>query len=475
MYPNFIQDKELVKCSPTPRQLAINQMEFYLFAHFGVNSYTGREWGDGTEDEALFNPTELSARQWVDAAKSAGAAGIIITAKHHDGFCLWPSKYTEHSVKNSPFRDGKGDVVHELADACREGGIKFGVYLSPWDRNCPVYGQGKPYDDYFCNQLTELCTQYGELFTVWFDGACGEGPNGKKQVYDFERYYALIRQLQPNAAISISGPDVRWCGNEAGDTRESEWSVLPTGFYTAEMVAQNSQQTDDASFREKKIDDMERDLGSRQFLQGAKGYVWRPSETDTSIRPGWFYHPEEDDKVRSLETLLDIWYRSVGGNSTLLLNIPPDKRGLFHETDVQRLREIGDYLRKTFGNNLALNAQFTATSDDGYHPAGNMAVDSYDAYYKPFDGENAVTIGIKLAKTEEVTHVVIKEHIPMSQRIEQYVIEAKLPDGTWKEVNQGTTVGYKRIAKFDPVTTDELRIQILDSRVCPIISFVGVY
>ena len=475
MYQNFTQDKELVKCHPSFRQIAINQMEFYLFAHFGVNSFTSREWGDGTEEEALFNPTELCAEQWVAAAKSAGATGIIITAKHHDGFCLWPSKYTQHSVKNSPFRNGEGDVVREVADACRRGGIKFGVYLSPWDRNCPVYGQGKPYDDFFCNQLTELCTQYGELFTLWFDGACGEGPNGKKQVYDFERYYALIRELQPNAAISICGPDVRWCGNEAGDTRESEWSVLPTGFYTNELVADNSQQSDDNAFREKTINEMQRDLGSREFLTGAVGYEWRPSETDTSIRPGWFYHPEEDSQVRSLETLLDIWYRSVGGNSTLLLNIPPDQRGLFHENDVQRLREMGDYLRKTFANNFAEKAVFSADSDDGYHLPGNMAVDSYDAYYKPFDGENAVTIGIKLEKEEEVTHVVIKEHIPMSQRIEKYVIEAKLADGTWFEVNRGTTVGYKRIAKFDPVSTDELRIRILDSRVCPVLSFIGVY
>ena len=475
MYQNFTQDKELVKCHPNFRQIAINQMEFYLFAVFNINTFTGCEWGNGKESPSAFQPTELDADQWIEAAKAAGATGLIITAKHHDGFCLWPSKYTEHCVRNSPFRDGNGDVVREVADACRRGGIKFGVYLSPWDRNCPVYGQGKPYDDFFCNQLTELCTQYGELFTLWFDGACGEGPNGKKQVYDFERYYALIRELQPNAAISICGPDVRWCGNEAGDTRESEWSVLPTGFYTNELVADNSQQSDDNAFREKTINEMQRDLGSREFLTGAVGYEWRPSETDTSIRPGWFYHPEEDSQVRSLETLLDIWYRSVGGNSTLLLNIPPDQRGLFHENDVQRLREMGDYLRKTFANNLAANAVFTASSDDGYHLPEHMAVDSYDAYYKPFDGENAITINIKLQEAAEVTHVVLKEHIPMSQRIEKYVIEAKLADGTWFEVNRGTTVGYKRIAKFDPVSTDELRIRILDSRVCPVLSFIGVY
>lgn len=475
MYPQYEQDKQLVKCHPSFRQITINQMEFYVFAHFGINTFTDREWGDGTEDPAIFNPAELDAGQWVAAVKSAGAKAMLLTCKHHDGFCLWPSKYTEHSVKNSPWKNGKGDVVRELADACREAGLRFGVYLSPWDRNSPVYGQGKAYDDYFCNQLTELCTEYGELYCVWFDGACGEGPNGKKQVYDWERYYALIRELQPNAAIAISGPDVRWCGNEAGDTRESEWSVLPEGFDTPESVAAASQQSDDASFREKTIDEQARDLGSRSFLEGATAYVWRPAETDTSIRPGWFYHDYEDEKVRSLDVLLDIWYRSVGGNSTLLLNIPPDRRGLFADADVQRLKEMGEYFKKTFTTNLAENATITADRDDGYHLPENLKVDSYDAYYKSFDGENAVTLNVKLEKAAPVTHVVIKEHIPMSQRVEQYVIEAKLSDGTWREVNRGTTIGYQKIAKFDAVVTDEIRIRITDSRVCPVLSFVGIY
>ena len=213
MYPQSERDKIYVKVHPSPRQLAVEQMEFYAFAHFTVNTFPGKEWGDGTEPESVFDPSQLDADQWVDALKSAGITGLILTCKHHDGFCLWPSAYTEHCVKNSPFRGGKGDVVREVADACRKGGIRFGVYLSPWDRNSRLYGQGKPYDDYFCNQLTELCTNYGELFTVWFDGACGEGPNGKKQVYDWPRYYALIRELQPKACISISGPDIRWCGN----------------------------------------------------------------------------------------------------------------------------------------------------------------------------------------------------------------------------------------------------------------------
>ena len=474
MYPHFSYDKELVKCHPSPRQMLVEQMEFYAFAHFTVNTFTDKEWGDGTESPALFNPTEFQADQWVDALKSAGIRGLILTCKHHDGFCLWPSAYTEHSVKNSPFRDGKGDVVREVSDACRRGGIAFGVYLSPWDRNCPLYGT-EAYNDFFCNQLTELLTQYGELFTVWFDGACGEGPNGKRQVYDFERYYALIRKLQPNACISITGPDIRWCGNEAGDTRESEWSVLPVRFANPDEVAKISQHSDDDSFHEKKIEDTQRDLGSREFLNGAAELRWYPAETDTSIRPGWFYHDWQDDKVRSLETLLDIWYRSVGGNSKLLLNIPPDRRGLFHEVDVQRLREMGEYIRNTFAVNLAKQAVITADRDDGYHTADHLCEDSYDAYYKPFDGENTAEITLKWENAQKITHVVIKEHIPMSQRVEKYIIEAKTADGGYTELCAGTTIGYKKIARFDAVETDEVRIRITDSRVCPVLSFIGVY
>ena len=335
--------------------------------------------------------------------------------------------------------------------------------------------QGKPYDDYFCNQLTELLTNYGEIFSVWFDGACGEGPNGKKQVYDWDRYYALIRELQPMACISISGPDVRWCGNEAGHTRESEWSVLPTAFMTPDEVASVSQQEDSSAFREKKILWGARDLGSREFLEGAKSYRWYPAETDTSIRPGWFYHAAEDERVRSPETLIDIWYRTVGGNSTLLLNIPPDRRGLFHEVDVQNLRAMGNYIRKTFAHNLAATAEIIADKDDGIHTAEALKDDGYDAYYKPIDGENSVTLTFKLEKVCEVTHVLLKEHIPMSQRVESYIIEAQLSDGAFQELARGTTVGYKKIEKFNAVSTDTIRIRITDSRVCPILSFIGIY
>lgn len=474
MYSTFDFDKTLVQCVPSARQLAVEQMEFYAFAHFTVNTFTDKEWGDGTESESIFNPTELNADQWVDALKTAHIKGLILTCKHHDGFCLWPSAYTEHSVKNSPYRDGKGDVVREVADACRRGGIKFGVYLSPWDRNSALYGSGKPYDDYFCNQLTELLTQYGELFTVWFDGACGEGPNGKKQVYDWDRYYALIRELQPNAAISISGPDIRWCGNEAGATRESEWSVLPASLLSPDEVAQKSQKEDNEEFRNLKISEEEQDLGSRRILGYARDLAWRPAEADTSIRPGWFYHASEDERVKPLEQLLDIWYRTVGGNCTLLLNIPPDRRGLFHETDVKRLADIGQYLEQTFACNLAEHAVFTADKDNGHDVPDNMRTDSYDTFYKPFDGDNTAEIHVKLECVKRVSHIVVKECIPFSQRVEQYAMDVKTADG-WQEVCSGTTIGYQKIAHFAPVETDEIRIRILDSRVCPVISFIGIY
>lgn len=475
MYSNYEQDRALVNCKPSDRQLVLEQMEFYAFVHFTVNTFTDREWGDGTESETVFDPSELDAEQWVSAVKSAGMKGMILTCKHHDGFCLWPSALTEHSVKNSPFRNGNGDVVREVSDACRRGGIKFGVYLSPWDRNCALYGQGKAYDDYFCGQLTELLTNYGEVFSVWFDGACGEGPNGKKQIYDWNRYYDLIRNLQPNACISVCGPDIRWCGNEAGDTRESEWSVLPTAFGSPDDVAEISQKSDDSSFREKKISETERDLGSRTFLKGAVGYTWRPAETNTSIRPGWFYHSSEDGKVRSLETLIDIWYRSVGGNSSFLLNLPPDRRGLIHETDVSRLAEIGNYLANEFSENIAEKASVYADDCLDGHSADCVRSDTYDTYFRTADGINTAVITFDFNEEKTVRDIVIKENILKSQRIEKFSVELLETDGSYRCVYNGTTVGYKKIVRLNNERTHSVRIRITDSRVCPCISFIGIY
>ena len=269
-YADFELDKRLIEVVPTERQLEYQKQEFYGFIHFTVNTFTNQEWGKGDESPEIFNPEELDAEEWVKTAYDAGMKGLILTCKHHDGFCLWPSKYTEHSIKNSPYKDGKGDVVREVSDACRKYGIKFGVYLSPWDRNHPAYGSGKEYDDYYINQLTELFTQYGKVYTLWMDGACGEGPNGKCQNYDWERYYAKVRELQPNAVLSVSGPDVRWCGNEAGIVRPSEWSVVSADMTSPTRTAMLSQQSDDESFRTRPVDPTQMDIGSRDVLKNEK-------------------------------------------------------------------------------------------------------------------------------------------------------------------------------------------------------------
>ncbi len=467
-------DRELIQIVPSERQLAHQSTEFYAFAHFSINTYTDREWGLGNEPEEIFNPVRFDAGQWVDAAKSAGMKGFILTCKHHDGFCLWPSKYNTYNISRSPFMDGKGDIVRALSDACREGGIKFGVYLSPWDRNSALYGT-ESYNDYFVNQLTELLTDYGEIFSVWFDGACGEGPNGKKQVYDWERYYAVVRALQPNACISVCGPDVRWCGNEAGDTRPSEWSVVPSRLAGAERVSKKSQQSDDEAFRQKKISSQDADLGSREALKDETELIWYPAEVNTSIRPGWFYHASEDDKVRPLSELIRIYDNAVGGNATFLLNLPPDKDGLIPAPDVKRLQELGDYLRTTYAHNLAENAAFSASDAENGHEAACAKTPGYDRYYKAKDGVTAADVSLTFLQPTTVSQVVLQENIRLSQRIEKFALIGMAENGEETTLYTGTTVGYKRIAKFAPVSVKRLVVRVLDSRVCPTFLFIGLY
>lgn len=467
-------DERLVQVVPSERQLRHQSMEFYGFIHFTVNTFTDREWGEGTEDSRVFNPTDLDAAQWAHAAKEGGMTGLILTCKHHDGFCLWPSRYTDHSVASSPFRGGKGDVVRELSDACRREGLAFGVYLSPWDRNCPLYGTGRDYDDYFIGQLEELLTGYGDIFCVWFDGACGEGPNGKKQQYDWERYYETIRRLQPNACISVCGPDVRWCGNEAGHTRPSEWSVVPLRMRNTEKIAHDSQQQDDEAFRERSITAGDLDLGSREVLQDEKDLIWYPAEVNTSIRPGWFYHAKEDNEVKPLEKLIEIYENSVGGNATFLLNLPPDTRGRIHENDVARLREFGAYLRDTYAVNRLAEASLSADVCRPGSSPEHVREDSLETWFSTPDGVTDCRITMRWKQPISVSRVVIKENIRLSQRIERFELLARTKDGL-TPVYEGTVVGYKRIAAFPAVETDELVLHILDARVCPTIAFIGVY
>lgn len=467
-------DRTLIQTVPSQRQLEYQQLEFYSFVHFTVNTFTGREWGDGTENPSIFNPIHFDARQWVRAIKAAGMRGLILTCKHHDGFCLWPSKYTNHTIANSPYKNGTGDIVKEVSDACRQGGIKLGIYLSPWDRNNKAYGYGKLYNDYFVNQLTELLTNYGDVFTVWFDGACGEGDNGKRQVYDWERYYEVIRSLQPNACINVCGPDIRWCGNEAGDTRPAEWSVVPRRTSQTELIAEQSQREDNDAFRERKIKASDQDLGSRKILRDETDLMWYPAEVNTSIRPGWFYHEEEDSKVRSLEELIKIYYNSVGGNATFLLNIPPTKDGLFHQNDVKRLEEIGEYLKKAFDQNLLTSAKLSASTFKKGYEIENVLIDDYDHYYTTEEGVTDAVIEIFWQEKQAIRHIVMKENIALSQRVETFIVEAML-DGEYAVVYEGTVVGYKRIILLDGVETDKIRIHILDARVAPTLSYIAAY
>ena len=463
-------DERLAAVVPQERQVRFQQLEFYAFIHFTVNTFTDKEWGDGTESPEIFDPKKLDAEQWATAVKSAGMKGLILTCKHHDGFCLWPSKHTKHTVQYSPWKNGKGDVVREVSEACRKHGIKFGVYLSPWDRNCELYGQGKLYDDFFVKQLTELLTGYGEVFSVWFDGACGEGPNGKKQYYDWERYYSVIRELQPNACISVCGPDIRWCGNEAGYTRTAEWSVVPMRARDSEIVSEKSQHADNEEFRMRKVDARDADLGSRAILENEQELIWYPAEVNTSIRPGWFWHEYENDKVRSLEELVHIYNNSVGGNATFLLNIPPTPDGLLHENDVKRLGELGKYLERAFRTNLLNNA---ALSSDGENIEA-VRQDNYSEYFSAPKGHTTAEITAEWASPVNVGNIVMKENILLGQRVESFTVEAEV-DGEFTEVWQGTVIGYKRIVPLKNITAKAIRIKITDSRTEPTLAFLGTY
>ena len=452
---------------PSARQLRWQQYELTAFFHFGINTFTGKEWGTGKEDPAIFNPTQFDARQWVQTAKDAGFKLVILTAKHHDGFCLWPTATTKHSVQSSPWKGGQGDVVKEVAQACKELGIKFGIYLSPWDMNAPMYGT-EAYNDFFVSQLTELLTQYGTIDEVWFDGANGEGPNGKKQVYDFNRWYAHIRKLQPRAVIAIMGPDVRWVGTETGYGRETEWSVVPANNLDQAAIAEGSQ----TSIAFKPTGDMMgNDLGSRSKIRNAKGLVWYPAETDVSIRPGWFYHPEEDSKVKSPQKLLDIYYSSVGRNGVLLLNLPPDKRGLVHVADVKNLKEWRRQIDATFNNNLLKGAKIE-TGNGKKKKA--LLDDKYKSHWTTKKSDTTATISFYLKKPQTFDVLLLQENITVGQRIESFMLEYKEGD-EWKKITEGTTVGYKRLLRFNPVKASQVRLRILSSRLNPTLSAVGIY
>jgi len=429
---------------PSARQLAWQRSGCNAFVHFGMNTFTDREWGDGTEDPRTFAPAGLDAGQWVAAFRAAGMRGLVLTCKHHDGFCLWPSASTEHDVANSPFRGGRGDVVAEVAAACRAGGLLFGVYLSPWDRNARSFGS-KAYEALFLQQLRELCTGYGPLFEVWFDGA--HCPADDPAVFDWQAVFALVRELQPDAAIAITGPDVRWVGNEAGRTRAEEWSALPL-----HQPAPGPFATDRQSWRALwalRERNQDQDLGSRARLAGAAALCWWPAETDVSIRPGWFHHPHEDGRVKSLPELLDCWFGAVGGNAVLLLNVPPARTGRLADPDVAVLADLGRYLEATFGQDLAAGAREARS----YPRAGEL-------YFA-----QPVTADL-FELAEDVAG--------SGQRIETFRVEV-LQNGGWRECARGTTVGLRRLLRTEPVTGDGFRWWVERCRAAPRLERFGLY
>ncbi len=453
---------------PSARQLRWQELELTAFFHFGINTFTDREWGDGKEDLSVFNPAQLDARQWIKVAKEAGIKQVILTAKHHDGFCLWPSAYTDHTIKNTPYKNGHGDIVKEFADACREYGMGFGLYLSPWDRNSPSYGDSAKYNDLFMHWLTELLTNYGKVDEVWFDGANGEGPNGKKQVYAFEAWYQLIRRLQPQAVIASMGPDVRWVGTETGQGRLTEWSVLPLNATQQENIAANSQK--DMTFAPLG-NMMNEDLGSRQQLMKASGLIWYPAETDVSIRPGWFYHDKDDAKVRTPTGLMDLYFSSVGRNGVLLLNIPPNRQGLISDADVHSLQGWRKDMEATFNVNLAAGA--VVKSANGRH-AEALTDGNFTTYWTTRGNDTTATIDFALAGEKTFDIVGLQEEISVGQRVEKFRLEA-YEAGKWTTIAEGTTIGYKRLIQFPAVTARAVRLTILSSRLNPTIAEFGLY
>jgi alpha-L-fucosidase len=462
----------LANIRPSHRQLEWQRMEMYAFIHFGMPTMIDKEWGLGHEDEALFSPESVDVEQWMDVIESAGMTGVILTCKHHDGFCLWPSAYTTHTVASSPWKGGKGDLVLDVSKAAARRGLKFGVYLSPWDRTEETYGTGGPYNDFYNNQLIELLTHYGPIFSVWLDGACGEGANGKRQEYDWQRIYNTVRALQPEAVISICGPDVRWCGNEAGQARKNEWSVVPERLRLAELTAAKSQKVDDGKFSRSVRSDDE-DLGSREVLGDSDiPLAWYPAEVDTSIRPGFFYHASEDDKVRSPEELFDIWKTSVGGNANLILNFPITPQGQIFPTDATAAAGFGDMLRDFKSRFITGGVAVEFSSNPlGTTSMDILSTDPEGRYWTPSPSDSTPTVTLAFTEPRRIEAVVLREQICEGQRIEGVEVIGQSGDDV-RELASCESVGYQRILEFRPTQVDRLSVRITGSRLVPTLASI---
>ncbi|WP_235996599.1 alpha-L-fucosidase [Pseudoxanthomonas beigongshangi] len=447
----------IVDAAPRPRpsaaQLAWQREELSMFVHFTVNTFTGREWGDGSESPAIFDPKALDARQWARTAKASGFRSMILTAKHHDGFCLWPTKTTTHSVASSPWRGGKGDLVREFTDACRAEGLGVGFYLSPWDRNARVYGEGKAYDDFYIQQLTELLIGYGPVVEVWFDGANGEGPSGKRQQYDWARIHRTVRELQPQAVMfSDAGPDVRWIGNETGSAGSTCWASV-----------------DPARVPRPGADDP----WTGEALQQGDPYgaVWRPGETDVSIRPGWFWHADQDAKVRTPQNLMNLYFTSVGRNSKLLLNVPPTPDGLFHDNDVRALQGFARLREALLAKDLARGASAKASMGDG---AARVVDGDADSFWTPGGDAREGWLELSLPPDAEFDVIRLEEAIAHGQHVSNYRIDV-WRDDAWQPLTWGTTIGHCKLDRVPSTRTGRLRLVIEHAYAAPRIVRIGLH
>lgn len=450
---------------PTEHQVRWQQMETYAFVHFGLNTFNDREWGYGDCKLETFNPTRLDCEQWAQTFVKAGLKGVIITAKHHDGFCLWPTNYTDYSIRNTPYKGGKGDVVGELAAACRKYGLKLGVYLSPWDRHQAFYGTPF-YVDYFYHQLRELFTRYGDIFEIWFDGANGgDGWYGgaketrtidRRTYYQYDRAYQLIDELQPQCIVfSDGGPGCRWVGNERGYAHATNWSFLRRGevFPGYEKYY--------------------------ELQQGhADGNQWVPAECDVSIRPGWFYHEREDNKVKSVDHLTDLYYRSVGHNANLLINFPVNKEGRIHPTDSAHIVAMHQRVTNELADNLLRGARIKASNERGRRFGVKALTDNrFDTYWATHDSVRSATLSIRLPRSTQLNRLLLQEYIPLGQRVKSFTVEY-LSGKQWLPIRineETTTIGYKRLLRFKPITTRQLRIRFNDARGCLCISEIGAF
>jgi alpha-L-fucosidase len=459
-----VESPSLFGPAPSPSQIAWQKLEYSAFLHFSMNTFTDKEWGYGDEPESLFMPSAFDAESIVRTVKDARMKSVILTCKHHDGFCLWPTATTEHSVKKSPWKNGRGDVVKEISDACRVLGLGFGVYLSPWDRNSGEYGRPE-YLNIYRKQLTELLSNYGPVSEVWFDGANGgDGYYGgaretriidRKTYYKWNEMWGLVKKLQPRTVIfSDGGPDVRWVGDEEGYAGEMNWSLLRRD----EVFPGYEKYT--------------------ELISGhADGTHWVPAECDVSIRPGWFYHPKEDTLVKSPLSLYNLYFQSVGRNASLLLNVPPDRRGRIHPQDSSSLMSFKQMRDLTFKVDHARKGRAAASHARGNNPrfsAASVNDGNPETYWSTDDGVTTASVTLELDAQATVGCVLLQEYTPLGQRVEKFSIDV-WTGSDWAAVDSGTTIGYKRLLRFSPLPVSKIRLTIMQSRACPAISTIGLF